>query len=113
MLAFERSTGASQGRPPGGDDSRRRLAPDLVELATRRGLAHDGAVRTPDRKSTRLNSSHVRISYAVFCLKKKKTNMCGNDTRMPLDNGRTARHLQPGERLTPRSATMPHLPEGS
>src|SRR5215813_14314019 len=27
-----------------------------------------------DRKSTRLNSSHVRISYAVFCLKKKKTN---------------------------------------
>src|SRR3989442_9770272 len=27
-----------------------------------------------DRKSTRLNSSHVRISYAVFCLKKKKNN---------------------------------------
>src|SRR5207249_5315514 len=27
----------------------------------------------PDRKSTRLNSSHVSISYAVFCLKKKKT----------------------------------------
>src|SRR3989442_5993458 len=26
----------------------------------------------PDRKSTRLNSSHVRISYAVFCLQKKK-----------------------------------------
>src|SRR5215813_14463686 len=30
--------------------------------------------RRPDRKSTRLNSSHVRISYAVFCLKKKKNN---------------------------------------
>src|SRR5215813_15013543 len=30
--------------------------------------------RTRDRKSTRLNSSHVRISYAVFCLKKKKKN---------------------------------------
>src|SRR5690554_7487086 len=29
-------------------------------------------VMIPDRKSTRLNSSHVRISYAVFCLKKKK-----------------------------------------
>src|SRR3989442_1923858 len=28
-----------------------------------------------DRKSTRLNSSHVRISYAVFCLKKKKKNL--------------------------------------
>src|SRR2546427_8736660 len=27
---------------------------------------------TPDRKSTRLNSSHSQISYAVFCLKKKK-----------------------------------------
>src|SRR5690349_23330162 len=36
----------------------------------------------PDRKSTRLNSSHVEISYAVFCLKKKKkkTNeRCGNN----------------------------------
>src|SRR5699024_11447593 len=30
--------------------------------------------RILDRKSTRLNSSHVSISYAVFCLKKKKTN---------------------------------------
>src|SRR5438094_3631100 len=29
--------------------------------------------RGPDRKSTRLNSSHRTISYAVFCLKKKKT----------------------------------------
>src|SRR5690625_5504067 len=29
-------------------------------------------VQTQDRKSTRLNSSHVAISYAVFCLKKKK-----------------------------------------
>src|SRR5690554_7127707 len=31
-----------------------------------------GAQSHVDRKSTRLNSSHVRISYAVFCLKKKK-----------------------------------------
>src|SRR5690606_42097769 len=30
-------------------------------------------VEVEDRKSTRLNSSHVKISYAVFCLKKKKT----------------------------------------
>src|SRR5688572_31786047 len=36
--------------------------------------AFDGARRTRlDRKSTRLNSSHSQISYAVFCLKKKKT----------------------------------------
>src|SRR5258707_2250491 len=31
------------------------------------------APKPPDRKSTRLNSSHANISYAVFCLKKKKT----------------------------------------
>src|SRR5690349_22380597 len=31
------------------------------------------AANPEDRKSTRLNSSHVEISYAVFCLKKKKT----------------------------------------
>src|SRR5256885_11060742 len=30
------------------------------------------AIQQPDRKSTRLNSSHLVISYAVFCLKKKK-----------------------------------------
>src|SRR5436305_8239077 len=34
--------------------------------------------REVDRKSTRLNSSHVRISYAVFCLKKKKKNIQQN-----------------------------------
>src|SRR5690349_24229982 len=34
-----------------------------------------------DRKSTRLNSSHVEISYAVFCLKKKKKN-ANNDKRV-------------------------------
>src|SRR5256885_2808067 len=34
-------------------------------------------VRTSDRKSTRLNSSHLVISYAVFCLKKKKQHIAG------------------------------------
>src|SRR5438874_10646838 len=40
----------------------------------RAARAHTGAMDLPalDRKSTRLNSSHVEISYAVFCLKKKK-----------------------------------------
>src|SRR3712207_7294168 len=37
-----------------------------------RYLVH-AAERRRDRKSTRLNSSHANISYAVFCLKKKKT----------------------------------------
>src|SRR5215203_3123042 len=41
------------------------------ELARRRHLPH---LRRADRKSTRLNSSHANISYAVFCLKKKKKN---------------------------------------
>src|SRR5436853_3465015 len=44
------------------------------------GSSHPGAEAGPkgwavrDRKSTRLNSSHLGISYAVFCLKKKKKN---------------------------------------
>src|SRR5690606_39712726 len=33
----------------------------------------EGLAISADRKSTRLNSSHVKISYAVFCLKKKKS----------------------------------------
>src|SRR3712207_7822743 len=36
------------------------------------GLADQKDCRMQDRKSTRLNSSHANISYAVFCLKKKK-----------------------------------------
>src|SRR2546426_11098911 len=36
------------------------------------GIVGPFAYRTADRKSTRLNSSHLVISYAVFCLKKKK-----------------------------------------
>src|SRR3712207_8200552 len=37
--------------------------------------AHARQPHGPDRKSTRLNSSHANISYAVFCLKKKKIYM--------------------------------------
>src|SRR5690349_23963243 len=49
-------------------------ARDDVPGAVGRG-GGDHAVEFPeDRKSTRLNSSHVEISYAVFCLKKKKKN---------------------------------------
>src|SRR3712207_8737439 len=42
------------------------VEPELVDLAVR------GRRHVADRKSTRLNSSHANISYAVFCLKKKK-----------------------------------------
>src|SRR5437868_12568754 len=41
---------------------------------------HGGGMRV-DRKSTRLNSSHVSISYAVFCLKKKRKNTHPNTYR--------------------------------
>src|SRR3712207_7593341 len=63
-------------RPPGADDpARRRLHQG------RQGRRH---ARRPerqprlDRKSTRLNSSHANISYAVFCLKKKKNKEIRN-----------------------------------
>src|SRR5436309_8592313 len=54
--------------PPGTDPAR-------LAHALRSVVAHHDAFRlrfARDRKSTRLNSSYVKISYAVFCLKKKK-----------------------------------------
>src|SRR5437868_10158911 len=44
-----------------------------------RGLG-ESLLHLPDRKSTRLNSSHVSISYAVFCLKKKKKKKTKKDS---------------------------------
>src|SRR3712207_9024886 len=45
-----------------------------IAINTNGGYTCNKATRiTKDRKSTRLNSSHANISYAVFCLKKKKT----------------------------------------
>src|SRR5215475_9205139 len=46
--------------------------PDNIPYPNRRGGRVFNFWRDEDRKSTRLNSSHVKISYAVFCLKKKK-----------------------------------------
>src|SRR5256885_12637100 len=76
MLRSRKSRG---GQPPDdqGPDPDRGLAPDPQEealLADSVGLALLVVLDTlaPDRKSTRLNSSHLVISYAVFCLKKKK-----------------------------------------
>src|SRR3712207_7353659 len=48
---------------------RRELRADLADLVLDDGVAL-GRVGQEDRKSTRLNSSHANISYAVFCLKK-------------------------------------------
>src|SRR3989442_8380587 len=71
-----------------------RAAPPVLPPLLQARVPH-GATGTAhgigDRKSTRLNSSHVRISYAVFCLKKKKrqstyprTSMSAVLTDLPL-----------------------------
>src|SRR5690554_836185 len=48
------------------------LKPKLETSSTEKFSGSPWPLSETDRKSTRLNSSHVRISYAVFCLKKKK-----------------------------------------
>src|SRR5258707_11726929 len=45
---------------------------EIMIFGRQRQHGHRGAIQWTDRKSTRLNSSHANISYAVFCLKKKK-----------------------------------------
>src|SRR5690349_22806668 len=82
-----RSEGAAAGCVQGGRALRRRSPGERARRAALGGRGrrtrHQVAARVPrraggqeesrlDRKSTRLNSSHVEISYAVFCLKKKK-----------------------------------------
>src|SRR3712207_7142542 len=56
-------------------DYLRRLAADRRRAPGEDLLSHLVTVRE-DRKSTRLNSSHANISYAVFCLKKKQIHEC-------------------------------------
>src|SRR3712207_8592172 len=70
LFRSARAPGRGQGR---GEPVEHRLQlavdDDRVEpVLAAEVLVHDGL----DRKSTRLNSSHANISYAVFCLKKKK-----------------------------------------
>src|SRR5256885_7814309 len=58
-------------------DQQGRIATDFKRALTMKRLV-DWRTRRPilqDRKSTRLNSSHLVISYAVFCLKKKKKHL--------------------------------------
>src|SRR3712207_6852915 len=70
---------SGRGDEQGADDQERAVSrPALHEAAARsnyegRDRPHLHHHAPEDRKSTRLNSSHANISYAVFCLKKKKT----------------------------------------
>src|SRR3712207_7683253 len=79
-LFRSRSSRALRGlRTLAGDELGRQRAPRILSLLEQPVLGHPAAVGDPlallhvaeDRKSTRLNSSHANISYAVFCLKKK------------------------------------------
>src|SRR5947199_7970191 len=77
--AFRRRTSLEHRRFVGFRGSERRLSSGVISCAfaaaSRRGNSprRHGDTEKTDRKSTRLNSSHLGISYAVFCLKKKKT----------------------------------------
>src|SRR5690349_25145849 len=59
-------------RKPTGSASRTPHWPHCRRTNCRRASTNIGWKSAEDRKSTRLNSSHVEISYAVFCLEKKK-----------------------------------------
>src|SRR3712207_7296655 len=76
-------SGAGPGCDARGEIEKGSLTPEGVRRGPRGMSRCRGAVETwltppenqnRDRKSTRLNSSHANISYAVFCLKKKKIN---------------------------------------
>src|SRR5437667_5248771 len=70
-----RLTAAAGTAPSRPSHERRGSRPGVRALSQRRiPRVGSAARRRRDRKSTRLNSSHITISYAVFCLKKKKKN---------------------------------------
>src|SRR5258705_7917578 len=74
-------------------DALLRLAPDRLlarDFAQGRGGLFDVFL---DRKSTRLNSSHLGISYAVFCLKKKKIQIINFDSFHPKKSRTIGPHL--------------------
>src|SRR3712207_8840133 len=63
--------------PPRRQDRRDALPGPLLPPRTLSGVDPAGIAEPGDRKSTRLNSSHANISYAVFCLIKKPENETG------------------------------------
>src|SRR5438128_9737640 len=70
-----RSTGEARGAevpPPSADDDEHEREEGESAATHPSHAAPHRTAALPDRKSTRLNSSHGSISYAVFCLKKKK-----------------------------------------
>src|SRR3712207_7057467 len=72
-LFRSRSASRRRAQPPGhhSAEALRRPGP-AADRRVERGVGSPDGFVERDRKSTRLNSSHANISYAVFCLKKKK-----------------------------------------
>src|SRR3712207_8002998 len=70
----DRLVAGGAGRSEEGEPARLTF-PRILRDARPRGSMRFRSQK-PDRKSTRLNSSHANISYAVFCLKKKKGKSC-------------------------------------
>src|SRR5690606_16421947 len=72
--------GPRRRRPPGGRGGTSfGLPPDRERAPGERLTARTRSGLRQDRKSTRLNSSHVKTSYAVFCLKKKENESLSED----------------------------------
>src|SRR2546427_3030566 len=88
------------------------IGPDMTSI----GAIRSG--RDLDRKSTRLNSSHSQISYAVFCLKKKKnkeprtrpSHYSHHPKPFPAHGRRTFSVVSDPDRVTERAARPSHHP---
>src|SRR5688572_31913818 len=87
LYALRESFYGSHSVPPSHDNVLGVLSFVLYALILIISIKYIAVVMRADRKSTRLNSSHSQISYAVFCLKKKK-------------------HTQTHSQLTPTQATL-------
>src|SRR5699024_12123627 len=78
------------------------VPPHRIDGWPARGGVIARAVTGGDRKSTRLNSSHVSISYAVFCLKKKKKNRRQDRKSAEEEGSAQTTRLTQSESLTPQ-----------
>src|SRR3712207_7362749 len=67
-------------------DRKPTLRSTVRRLGRRERVVREIEAVKQDRKSTRLNSSHANISYAVFCLKKKKNSYRTNEKQCTLSN---------------------------
>src|SRR5699024_11674193 len=84
-----------------------RSAQDYISCTIAETRLARGSIRSRrdqrDRKSTRLNSSHVSISYAVFCLKKKKTKYSIHELHHRRQNRLSKTFVTAGEKRRSKS----------